>query len=289
MLLLLTDRLAKLNTKRSRLAFGAFVASLLVPLSVFYPASFFTSVFGKVLFSILIILSAFGFKNMFRMIKLLFLFYFMSFSIGGGLIAVHFLMQHPLTVSSGGFLTYNMGYGDPISWLFVVIGFPVIWMFTKRRMDKHAGDKIRYDGLYPVTIEIKNKSHSTDGFIDSGNQLVDPFTKKPVILCDEEFLKKWFVNEEWEELKNAFQKWEMERIPSSWIDHIQVIPYHGVEGGNGFLFAIKPDLLVIDYDKQQIKTNNFLVGIQFGELTKDASYHCLLQPELIQSAAVYSA
>ena len=289
MLLLLTDRLAKLNTKRRRLVFGAFIASLLVPLSVYFPQSFFTSVLGKVLFSILIILTTFGFKSIYRMFKLLFLFYFMSFSIGGGLIAVHFLLQNPLAISRTGFLTYNMGYGDPISWIFVAISFPIVWIFSKGRMDKHAGEKIRYDALCPVTVQIKNDSHSTNGFIDSGNQLIDPFTKKPVIICDEQFLMKWFENKEWEELKYAYQHWEMNNIPKNWIDFIQVIPYHGVEGGSGFIFAIKPDLLIIHYGQQQIKTSNFLVGIQFDSLTRDGGYHCLLQPELIQSAAVYSA
>lgn len=288
-LLLLTNRLAKFNLKRFRLIIGAFIASLVVPLSIYFPESIFTHPLGKVLYSIVIILVTFGFKNIYRMMKLLLLFYFVSFSVGGGLIAVHFLLQNPVTLSKSGFMTYNAGFGDPISWLFVIISFPILSFFTKRRMDNHVQEKIRYDAIYPVSLQIKNKHYTTNGYIDSGNQLVEPFTKKPVIICDEAFLMQWFENKEWEEMKDAYQNWEMDSIPKEWIDYIRVIPYQGVEGGNGFIFAIRPDSLVIQYDQQKIQTSNFLVGIQFGELTRDGSYHCLLQPEIIQSAIVYSA
>lgn len=289
MLLLLTDKLAKLHTSRYRLAFGAFVASLIVPLSIYYPNSFFTSVIGKVIFSIIIILSSFGFKTIYRLVKLVTLFYLMSFAVGGGLIALHFLIQQPITVSETGFVTYNKGFGDPLSWLFIVVCFPLVWIFTKQRMDKHVQDKIRYDATIPVTLKINGVSHSTESFIDSGNQLVDPFTKKPVIICDETFLSPWFDKKDWEQLMIAHETLDMDKIPKQWVDQLRIIPYQGVEGGNGFLFTIIPDDITIYYDNKEIHTTDFLVGIQFGNLTGDGSYHCLLQPELIKTAIHYSA
>src|SRR5699024_96215 len=114
----------------------------------------------------------------------LLLFYFITFSIGGGLIAAHFLLQNPVGISSNGILTMEKGYGDPISWIFIIVGFPIVWWFTKNRLDKHATDKIHYDQLYSVTIRLNGEDHSTKGYLDSGNQLVDPLTKKPVIICD---------------------------------------------------------------------------------------------------------
>src|SRR5699024_9373403 len=126
-----------------------------------------------------------------------------------------------------------------ISWLFILIGFPIVWLFTKQRMDRHGKEKIHYDALYPVTIHMKGKSHNTTGYIDSGNQLIDPFSRKPVVVCDESFVQQWFVKEEWEELKAAFESWDMDNIPMDWIDHIVIIPYQGVQGGNNFIFAIK--------------------------------------------------
>src|SRR5690625_3595598 len=131
LLLFLTQALARVSIRKRRIFFGGFIASLIVPISFYFPDSFITSAAGKVMYSILIIFCSFGYRSFYRLMKLLLLFYFVSFSIGGGLIAVHFLFQQPVSMTANGILTVNHGYGDPISWLFVMIGFPFVWFFTK--------------------------------------------------------------------------------------------------------------------------------------------------------------
>ncbi len=289
MLLMLTQALARDSTRIIRIVIGGFVASLLVPISLYFPDTFFTSVIGKLLFSCFIILTTFGYHNFYRWIKLLLLFYFITFSIGGGLIGIHYLFQRPFGLDSNGFLTFNSGFGDPVSWLFVVIGFPLVWVFTKSRMDKHTAEKIRYDQLCPVTIQIKGKSYSTTGYIDSGNQLIDPLTKKPVILCDEPFLKNWFTEEEWKRVRKCSESLDLDSLPTEWEKYLQLVPYQGVQGNSTFLFTIRPDTLVIYYGEQKIVTSKVLVGLQFSNLTKDESYHCLLHPQIIKLATIHSA
>lgn len=289
MLLMLTQAIAKDNTKKIRLIFGAFIASLIVPLSLFYPESFFTSVSGKLLYSICIILCSFKMSSFYKGLKLLLWFYFTTFVIGGGLIAVHFLFQNQFSISKTGILTINSGYGDPISWLFILIGFPFIWIFTKRRMDKHAAEKIRYELQYKVVIELKNKAFMTTGFIDSGNQLVDPVSRRPVVICDEVFLKQWFSKEDWELMKQAHGSLDFSKIPEAWEKLIHIVPFQGVEGKSNFLMAIRPDKLTLYYNNDIIVVNKVLIGIQFARLTKDESYHCLLQPQLIKLGKLESA
>ncbi|WP_067728318.1 sigma-E processing peptidase SpoIIGA [Oceanobacillus damuensis] len=289
MLLMLTKALARDNAGKIRLLFGAFIASLIVPLTLFFPGSFVNGLLGKILYSALIILCAFGFTGIYRYMKLLLLFYFTSFAIGGGLTAIYFLLANPVAVTENGILTFNRGYGDPISWLFIIIGFPIVWYFTKHRMDEHASEKIRYDQLCEVNIQIKSSSFSTMGYIDSGNQLIDPLTKKPVVICDETFLKNWFSDDEWEQLKEANDRLDLDRIPKEWDSKIQVIPYHGVEGRSMFLLAIRPDQILIKYDNNNLMSTNVLVGIQFGTLIKDGSYHCLLHPQIMKLATIQTA
>ncbi|TFJ94566.1 sigma-E processing peptidase SpoIIGA [Lentibacillus salicampi] len=289
MLLMLTQALAKDSTRKRRVIFGAFIASLLVPITIYYPDSFANSMPGKLIYSVIIILCSFNIYSIYRMIKLWLLFYFTTFSIGGGLIAVHFLFQNPADVSANGILTFNSGYGAPVSWLFVVIGFPLSWYFTKRRMDRHATEKIRYDQLCAVTIQIQRINHSTSAYIDSGNQLTDPLTKKPVIICDEYFLKQWFTEADWAMLKTAHDTLNFEMLPEGWEKRIHIVPFQGVEGSRNFMLAIKPDNITIDYDDNEIMTHKVLIGIQFAELTKDGSYHCLLHPQIIKLASSVSA
>src|SRR5690625_2588920 len=115
MLLMLAQALARDSTGKIRIVFGAFVASLLVPISLYFPDSFFMSVPGKLLYSIIIIFCSFRFVTVYQMLKLLALFYFTTFSIGGGLIAAHFIFQNPIGLSDNGLLTFTSGYGDRVS------------------------------------------------------------------------------------------------------------------------------------------------------------------------------
>ncbi|WP_047981347.1 sigma-E processing peptidase SpoIIGA [Ornithinibacillus contaminans] len=289
MLLLLTQALCRDYTPRMRIVIGGFIASLIVPITLYFPQSYMTTVIGKLLYSILIILATFRFVTVKRMIRQLLLFYFVSFSIGGGLFAAHYMLQRPIALSSTGFLSFSSGYGDPISWLFVVLGFPIAYWFTKRRMDEHVMEKIRYDQLYEVSIRIKKQTFVTTGYIDSGNQLVDPLTKRPVVICDEAFLQQWFNENEWAQLKQAYEEFDVAKIPVNWQENIQVVPFHGVEGKSRFLFAIKPEQLSVLYEQQNIVATKLLIGIQFASLTKDKRYHCLLNPQIIKLAAVHSA
>ncbi|ASN05846.1 sigma-E processing peptidase SpoIIGA [Virgibacillus necropolis] len=289
MLIMLTLILAKESTSKKRIILGSFVASIIVPISIYFPDSFITSIVGKFMYSLLIILCVCHYRSMYQLFRLLFLFYFVTFTIGGGLIALHFMLDSPFGVSANGILTFNKGYGDPISWIFVVVGFPIIWHFTKRSMDKHAIEKIRYDQLCPITLQINDKSLSTTGYIDSGNQLVDPLTKSPVVICDEPFLKQYFSDEEWGAIKKACELLDFDAIPKKWESRIHIVPFHGVDGKSSYMMAIKPDKIKIQYDQNEIITNKLLIGIQFSDLTKDQRYHCLLHPQIIKLATVHSA
>ncbi|WP_337970411.1 sigma-E processing peptidase SpoIIGA, partial [Virgibacillus salexigens] len=56
-----------------------------------------------------------------------------------------------------------------------------------------------------------------------------------------------------------------------------------------FLLTLRPDKLIVYYGGQRIETSKVLIGIQFAELTKDRSYHCLLHPQIIILATIHSA
>lgn len=268
---------------------GAIVASLLVPLTLFYPTSFITHPVGKGLFSIIIVLTAFGFKNIRLFSRHLIYFYFTSFAIGGGLIGVYYFLGQQVQSVGGAFITYNEGYGDGVSWLFVLIGFPCVWWFTRKRLDHLTTQKIRYDQLVEVTIKLKDEEKITQGFIDSGNQLVDPITKRPVIVCDELFLKQWFSEEDWNHLKICHTEWSFDNLPESWADRIRIVPYQGIDGARTFMLVLKPDNISISYNGTNLTLSKVLIGIQFGELASDGSYHCLLHPHLLKTFAIQSA
>lgn len=290
MILSLTKYLARVHTTIYRLLFGTMIATSLVPIVIYFPDSYFNSMLGKGIYSIFIVIAAFGIKSIFHIMKNICIFYFISFSIGGGLFGLHFLVQDTLGNKTNKFLLYvNNLYGDQMSLLIILIGFPIIWFFTKTRMDRHVKDKIKYDQMYNCIFTINEVSHQTVGYIDSGNHLVDPLSNRPVVICDETFLKNFFTDKDWELLCSSIINHDMEQIPTSIQKQISIVPYQGVGGNSDLLFTIRPDKLTVFYENEVIETNDVLIGIQLANLTADNSYHCLLHPQIIHLSTVRSA
>ncbi len=93
------------------------------------------------------------------------------------MIGVHSLLQTESIVQQGVMVTSQTGFGDPISWMFVVIGFPAIWIFSKKRIEDIETKSIQYDELVMVQAEFSGQTIRAKGLVDSGNQLYDPLTK----------------------------------------------------------------------------------------------------------------
>ena len=102
------------------------------------------------------------------------------------------------------------------------------------------------------------------------------------IVCDEVALEKCFTPLEWEQLKECQQDWSFENLPEKWLTKMRIIPFQGVGGKRSFLIVFKPDKIIVNYEKVQFIHNKVLIGIQFGELASDGSYHCLLHPKMVQ-------
>lgn len=275
MILILTQYVTKVPVKRFRLITAAFFASLIVPVSILFPSFPHEFWLVKIVYSIVIVIIGFGFHSISNLFKVFFMFYLMTFSIGGGLFAIHFLIQSNKHLS-----TVDLPSGS-IDALFVVICFPIIWYFTKNRMDKHKLLSLHQDFIYQVTIQWKDKIAIIDGYLDSGNHLIDPLTQKPVIVIDESVLASFFTSNELIELSNLKERL-LSGEQDDWSKQFSIIPYRGVSGVTDFMLGFQPDILMITTDRQNYKTKKVLIGIQFGQLVADNSYQCLLHPKLIQ-------
>ncbi|MBD5070797.1 sigma-E processing peptidase SpoIIGA, partial [Xanthomonas citri pv. citri] len=93
----------------------------------------------------------------------------------------HSLLQSNSIVQNGVMITNQTGFGDPISWLFIVGGFPALWFFSKRRIEDIETKNIQYEERVSVQADLGSQTLHVRGLIDSGNQLYDPLTKTPVM------------------------------------------------------------------------------------------------------------
>lgn len=277
MILLLTQSITRHTAKKFRVILASFFGSLVVPIHIILPSLPIDAWPVKVLHSFLMIWIAFGFKNVAIYLKLLGTFYFMTFALGGGLFAIHFLLMNADYTTSDQIIQT-----EQLQSIFVVAAFPIVYLFTKHRMDKHKIEQLHQSFYYQVTINWQGKHVPTTGYMDSGNHLVDPMTQTPVIIVDQTLLEHWFDHQEIELLKAEYEQIQNGSLAQLSYDGFRLLPYQGVNGNYMLMLVFKPKSIHIHLEETAIEYQKVLIGIQFGHLAADNSYHCLLHPHLLK-------
>lgn len=290
LLILLTSIVLKRKIKKRRVMAGALVGSSIVIL-MFTPISQFAlHPVSKIFISVIMIFASFGYKRLRTFVQTMLMFYFVTFVIGGGMVAVHFLFQTESELWNGVLATRSTGFGDPISWGVVIFGFPVLWYFSRKRIEDTEMRKVHYDQLVRVEIQIDDKRLEMTGLVDSGNQLYDPITKVPVMVVDVGKTKEVWPEELVERSKNIEElSGTSDTEGHPWEHRLRVVPYRVVGQEHQFLIAVKPDKVKVLYDQQWVETKKVLVGLNHTSLSADGEYDCILHPKMLVNVQGESA
>ncbi|UOQ43128.1 sigma-E processing peptidase SpoIIGA [Halobacillus salinarum] len=281
MILYLTQGLTRTKTSVKRIFFGAVFASMIVPVTVYMPHSWLVSSPGKALFSCFIILVAFSFVSVRTWLKQLASFYFVTFSIGGCMLGIHYFLSSEASFDGSTFITHNGGYGDPVSWLFVLAGFPFAWWFTKWRMEQANLHRMKLEDLYDVEITWRDRTYTCRGMVDSGNQLVDPMSRKIVFLADQAVFNQFLTNDELEMLKVDEVMTHMDQLSEDLQSSLRLVPYQAAGTEGKLLVTLLIDRLAVKTPGGSLEIKQPLLGIQHHDLSRDGSYHLLIHPHLM--------
>ena len=284
LLLRMTALILKRQVATWRMVIGALLGSMIVVL-MFTPLQFVvTNVMVKLIFSVCMILASFGFHRIRTFAENLVVFYITTFAVGGGMFATHYFLRIDHRFANDTIRTLTTGLGDPISWVFVVVGFPLLLYFTKTQFNTVETRKYRYDQLATVTVSIEKDVFVLSGLVDSGNQLHDPITRNPVMIVEVNRLKE-IIPEEIVHAMSAIentQGWPTFSDETKWIERIRVIPFRAVGKKTTLMLAIKPDKAIILHDNKQFETTKFLIGLTKTELSSEGDYTCILHPKMLQ-------
>ncbi|WP_297990869.1 sigma-E processing peptidase SpoIIGA [Anoxybacillus sp.] len=278
MLLWLAAIMLKRRVRLWRLMLAALFGSLLV-LLVFTPFAYMMShIVTKLIISFFIVWICFGFSRFRFFIENVLAFYFATFVMGGGMVAFHFLLQSELTMYRSGWISHSTS----ISWLFVVVMFPVLWMLSKAQMGTIREKKLRFEHIIDVRVTCFGQTVLLKGLVDSGNQLRDPLTNTPVMIV------------EWQPFAHMLPAAVLQMIhkcvytddiPSEWVSRMRFIPYRAVGVEQQLLVAIKPDDVQWLDDKRWMSVNKALIGFSPATLSADGEYKCIVHPHIVMSQA----
>ncbi|MCQ5363831.1 sigma-E processing peptidase SpoIIGA [Anoxybacillus salavatliensis] len=278
MLLWLAAIMLKRRVRLWRLMLSALFGSLLV-LLVFTPFAYMTSHFvTKLVISFVIVWICFGFHRFRFFIENVLAFYFATFMLGGGMVAFHFLLQSEMTPYSSGWLTHSTS----ISWLFVIIMFPILWLLSKVQMGTIREKKLRFEHVISVRVTCFGQTVSLQGLVDSGNQLRDPLTNTPVMIVELQSFAHIFPPAV---LQMIQKRTYTDDIPSEWVSRIRFVPYRAVGVEQQLLVAIKPDEVQWSDGKQWTSVKKVLIGFYPSSLSADGEYNCIVHPHIVMSQA----
>lgn len=149
---------------------------------------------------VIMVLISFGYKGIRYLINNILYMYILSTLLGG----IIYLFN--IKVSNSMFLTYL---------IIIVISIEIMILYIKENKKMRS----IYNNYYRLDIYFKDREKlSLIGFVDTGNNLYDPYKKRPVIIVPNKYIKE---------------------------DKYILVPYHTING-NGLLKCIKPDIIFID-------------------------------------------
>ena len=196
MIILGTSIILKRNSNLIRII----ISSLIGGLSSILLFGNINKILIEVISIIVMMLISFGYKGIKYVLRNIFYMYLLSTLIGG----IIYLFN--VKVSNNIVINY---------FIIIVISSLVLILYIK----ENRKIKNIYNNYYKVDIYFKDKSKiSVVGFIDTGNNLYDPYKKRPIILLSSKYIRE---------------------------DNYILVPYYTMSG-EGLLKCIKPDIIFID-------------------------------------------
>ena len=153
-----TSVLLKRNTPMIRILLGSFIGILSI-ITLFVRLNSFILLLFKFFLSLVMVISTFGFKNK---LENTFYFYIITIIIGG--------CQYMLT-----------GSAYKVNIVMMIIISPIILGIYIYAMKKY---KVDLKKIYDCIIIDKDNTYNLKGYMDTGNTLIDPITKIPVIMVN---------------------------------------------------------------------------------------------------------
>ncbi|MBU5210979.1 sigma-E processing peptidase SpoIIGA [Heyndrickxia sp. FSL K6-6286] len=289
MLLWITAIIMKRPISKWKLLLGGLIGSLLIVMSLTPLSAYAGNPFIKLLFSFVMVFTVFGYKRFKYFISNVLTFYFVTFLTGGILIGVHYFIQFDFQLQSSVLLASVRGFGDPISWLFILFGIPIAWYFSKKRIETFEITTIQFDQLVDVMVEINGVSIQVKGLIDSGNQLYDPLSRQPVMIISTQSFRNQLPTEiiEATEHSENFLQGKTE-LPSEWSERVRFIPAKTVSKGNQLLLAYKPDQMIIQKDHESWNVQKALISFSNHALSSEDVFQCIVHPKMLTGISIKS-
>lgn len=275
-----TARLARYKYSKVKFLIASLLGSIYAVFSYFPEYSYLFTFFMKILFSIFIVIIAYTPAYFHLLLKLIGIFYIVSFIFGGAAFGFFYFINGLDLTRNGVSFIGNF----PIKILIVAVAGAY---FTVRFSWDYIQHRIKRERLIlGVEMSFDKKQLCLDALVDTGNSLKDPITNAPVIITEYEIIRELLPDD----IQKIFEQCgenDLNAIAeimtiSKWAARFRIIPYKSLGRENGMLVGFKPDMVTIFDGSKKIQLSNIIIAIYRKKLSGDGEYSALIYPEMLK-------
>lgn len=269
LLVYITGSLLKKDIKPVRILIAATIGAFYVLAIAITNEGFLSTAIVKLSVSLLMLTVAYNPAGIISYIKLVLCFYIVSLLLVGVLIGInYFLNSNQVTIK----LILETAF-------FVIVILKIVFTEIKKKESQS-----KY--MREINIELKNKKVKVKGLIDTGNELSDTLTGKPVIIVEKESVYKLLS----ENIREKINKFYFEKgkniieILSAVQEgiNLRIIKYNTISNKDENMLAIVPDRVWLISDKKKKFTLEVLIGIYPEKFSNENEYQALLHKQLLE-------
>jgi stage II sporulation protein GA (sporulation sigma-E factor processing peptidase) len=242
LLLLASAKLSNVRIVRWRIAVASVVGSL-YSLTIFLNLdSLVLLIMIKLISAASIVLIAFAYRDVKLFLRSIFIFFSTSFILAGGMLALWFFVTPPGLIVNNSVIYFDV---SPVTLIALTVavygGISLLSLFLSKRKPAEL--------TFRVTIRKNNQTVTLPAFLDTGNNLREPFSGRSVIVCREQPILPLFSAED----RTMIERGDMPH-------GFRIIPYNFVMG-RGIMPAFLCSEVIIEGIESRITRSDIYIAI----------------------------
>lgn len=278
-ILLATATILKIPIRILRILSSSIIGSIYAIITYISSLQIYSNIMLKIVLSAVMVHVAFRPQTVKNFFKSIMIFYLTSFTFGVVTFALlYFIRPQDIMFENGMLIGVS-----PIKIIITggIIGFIIITISFKNMKGKLS----KKDMICELKIIVNNKEVNVNAIIDTGNFLIDPITRLPVIVVEKEKLKNVLPENLIKNTMNLIHGKEVEI--GEYLSKIRIIPFNSLGKENGLLLGVKVDGVVVNYQGTNKVINQVIVGIYEKTLSNNDTYAALIGLNILEKGEDY--
>lgn len=254
----------KINLKR---IIAASLVGVIYSLAVYLmDREFLSNYIVKFLVSVLMLTIAHSPKGFLGYVRFILCFYILSILIVGIIIISYNFFISRLTII--------------LLFVAIFIAYSIFKLvFYEIRKNKSEKDYFR-----DIVIYLDGNSVELVGFIDTGNEMFDALSKRPVVIADIEYIKKLFKTEVFYEIKKAYENSTDYLIDLMFRKlhnyNFRLLKYKTINSTDEYMIGVIPSKTIVKY-KGNERCVDCIIGIYPKALSDENKFQALLYKKIL--------